>query len=354
MTKLGVRLALIGANNQGKEHLIASTVSVNATITCVAERDDVLRLKLERDFSDVGFYSDWSKMLDEEPVDENLGVDYNHLRLAFFDRWLKGLSPDAGEMPAVRIFVMGGGSGRRNAQGRLEHGGAWRAEKEWPLARARPVDYYLHSGGKANSLRGDGILSSEPPAGESPDVFLYNPRDPVPTRGGGLCCNPYFLAGGSYDNRELETRPDVLVYSTSPLTKEMEVTGPIMVTLWAVSSTPDTDYTAKLLDVCTCGEARNLTDGIIRARYRDSVANPSLIKPGDIYKYTIDLWATSNVFKPGHSIRLEVSSSNFPRFDRNPNTGLKPGEDAELLPATQTILHDLDHPSYITLPLIPR
>lgn len=267
-------------------------------------------------------------------------IDLDGIQLRWFDHWLKEIDNGIMDEPPATIFVMGDN--------------VWRTEDDWPPPAAQYTAYYLHSNGRANTLNGDGMLSMELPNVEPPDVFIYNPRDPVPTRGGGLCCNSCFLPGGSYDNRELETRPDVLVYSTLPLTKEVEVTGPIMVTLWAVSSAPDTDYTAKLLDVCTCGEARNLTDGIIRARYRDSLTNPSLIKPGDIYKYTIDLWATSNVFKRGHSIRIEVSSSNFPRFDRNPNTGLKPGEDAELLPATQTVLHDLDHPSHVILPLMPR
>jgi putative CocE/NonD family hydrolase len=162
------------------------------------------------------------------------------------------------------------------------------------------------------------------------------------------------MANGAFDQQEIEARQDVLVYSTPPLERDVEVTGPITVTLWAASSAVDTDFTAKLVDVCDHECALNLTDGIIRARYRASSSDPSLIEPGRAYKYTIDLWATSNVFKAGHRIRLEISSSNFPRFDRNTNTGKLISEDTELKLALQTILHDSQHTSYVTLPIVPR
>ena len=230
----------------------------------------------------------------------------------------------------------------------------WRDEGEWPLARAESVNYYLHSQGKANSLNGNGTLSTQIPGEEPADVFLYNPADPVPTRGGALCCNPYFVSSGAFEQREVEGREDVLVYSTPPLGREVEVTGPITVTLWATTSATDTDFTAKLVDVCEHGCARNVTDGIIRARYRDSSSTPSLVEPGRAYRYTIDLWASSNVFKEGHQIRVEVSSSNFPRFDRNTNTGKLIAEDGGFKPALQTILHDSEHPSHISLPIVPR
>ena len=241
---------------------------------------------------------------------------------------------------AVKIFVMGDN--------------VWRDEQEWPLARARNTEYYLHSGGKANSRHGDGTLSAEGPGEEASDVFLYNPADPVPTVGGALCCNPYFASSGAFDQNDIEARADVLVYSTPPLEREVEVTGPITVTLWAATSAADTDFTAKLVDVCEDGCARNLTDGIIRARYRESMSSPTLVEPGRAYCYTIDLWATSNVFQRGHQIRLEISSSNFPRFDRNTNTGNLIAGDAELKPALQTVLHNAQHPSHVTLPIIPR
>ena len=269
-----------------------------------------------------------------------LALDMDGIHLRWFDHWLKGLDNGLMDESPVKIFVMGDN--------------VWRDEQEWPLARAQAVDYYLHSQGKANSLHGDGSLSPQPPSEEPPDVFLYNPGDPVPTRGGPLCCNPYFAANGAFDQREVEARPDVLVYTTPPLERDVEVTGPVIVSLWAASSQPDTDFTAKLVDVCEDGCARNLTDGIIRARYRESASNPSLLEPGKAYLYTIDLWATSNVFPAGHRIRVEVSSSNFPRFDRNTNTGGVIAEDAGFKPALQTVLHDSQHPSHITLHLVPR
>ncbi|MEK7807206.1 MAG: CocE/NonD family hydrolase [Chloroflexota bacterium] len=267
-------------------------------------------------------------------------IDMDGIHFRWFDHWLKGIDNGITDEPPVRIFVMGDN--------------AWRSEAEWPLARAQSVNYYFHSQGKANSLKGNGALSTQPPGEEPPDVFLYNPADPVPTRGGALCCNPYFAANGAFEQSEIEAREDVLVYSTPPLEQEVEVTGPISVTLWAATSATDTDFTAKLVDVCEEGCARNLTDGIIRARYRDSMSSPKLVEPGKAYRYTIDLWATSNVFKRGHRIRVEVSSSNFPRFDRNTNTGGVIAEDTGFKPALQTVLHHAQHPSHITLPIVPR
>ena len=267
-------------------------------------------------------------------------VDLDGLQLRWFDYWLKGIDNGILDEPPVRIFVMGDN--------------VWRDEREWPLARAQPTSYYLHSEGRANSLNGNGVLSPDPLGEEPPDVFLYNPTNPVPSMGGPLCCNPYFMASGASDQRQIEARDDVLVYSTPPLQGDLEVTGPVTVVLWATTSALDTDFTAKLVDVCEHGCATNLTDGIIRARYRDSMSTPSLLEPGRAYCYTIDLWATSNVFKQGHRIRLEVSSSNFPRFDRNTNTGNLIAEDTQLRPAMQTVLHDSEHPSHITLPIVPR
>ena len=169
-----------------------------------------------------------------------------------------------------------------------------------------------------------------------------------------MCCNPHFAKNGSFDQRKVEDSSDVLVYTTPQLNSDVEVTGPITVNLWAISTAPDTDFTAKLVDVCEDGCARKLTDGIIRARYRDSMSDPSLITPNEPTCYNIDLWATSNCFKKGHCIRIEISSSNFPRFDRNPNTGGIVAADKVLSPALQKILHTSNYPSYITLPIIPR
>jgi putative CocE/NonD family hydrolase len=271
---------------------------------------------------------------------ESFAIDLEGMQLRWYDHWLKGLDNGVRQDAPVRLFVMGEN--------------VWREEQEWPLARTQFTPYYLHSRGKANSLHGDGVLSPEEPGSEQPDRFLYDPRHPVPTRGGPLCCWPGALPQGGYDQTPVETRQDVLVYTTPPLQEDVEVTGPVTVTLYAASSAVDTDFTAKLVDVHPSGWAQNLTDGIIRARYRQGTVQAEPIVPGQVYEYTIDLWATSNVFKVGHCIRLEISSSNFPRFDRNPNTGGELATETELLPAIQTVYHDGTSPSHVTLPLIPR
>ena len=270
----------------------------------------------------------------------SLALDLQGAMLRFCDYWLKGEEHRlVGEKP-VRIFVMGQNE--------------WREEDEWPLARAEYLNYHLHSRGKANSLNGDGWLSPETPRDEPPDVYVYNPFDPVPTRGGSLIGNITPLSPGAYDQRSVEARPDVLVYTTPPLDEATEVTGPVSVTLFASSSTSDTDFTAKLVDVSESGYARNLTDGIIRARYRVPREPASPIEPGRVYEYKIDLWATSNLFRKGHRIRLDVSSSNFPRFDRNTNTGEPIGTDTSFVSALQTVLHSPEYPSHVTLPIVPR
>ena len=269
----------------------------------------------------------------------SLAMDLQGTVLRYYDHWLKGEDNGVPDDKPVRIFVMG-----KNV---------WRDEDRWPLSRAVETKYYLRGGGRANTLNGDGELSLEEPGDEPPDVFVYNPIDPVPTSGGGLCCDPAFAPPGAYDQRPTEARGDVLVYSTPPLERDVEVTGPVSVTLYASSSAPDTDFTAKLVDVEPCGYARNLTDGIIRARYRRPREPASLIEPGQVYELAIDLLATSNVFEAGHRIRLEVSSSNFPRFDRNANTGAPIGADATFNPALQTVLHTRGHASHVTLPVVP-
>ncbi|MDQ6601172.1 MAG: CocE/NonD family hydrolase [Chloroflexota bacterium] len=267
-------------------------------------------------------------------------IDVDGIHLRWYDRWLRSIENGMDAEPPVRLFVMGTNR--------------WRSENEWPLARTEWQEWFLHSGGKANSLHGDGALSRESPAAsEPPDSYAYNPRNPVPTMGGGLCCNAVFNLGGAYDQRSVETREDVLVYTTLPLEQPVEVTGPIKLILCASSSAPDTDWTAKLVDVSPCGYARNLTDGILRARYRTSMREGTPITPGDVIEYEIDLWSTSNIFLPGHSIRLEISSSNFPRFDRNPNTGELPGHSAEMISALQTVFHSSEHPSRLILPVVP-
>ena len=270
----------------------------------------------------------------------SLAQDLHGQVLRFFDYWLKDEDDGVAGEQSINVFVMGEN--------------VWRAEEEWPLSRAGDVKYHIHSQGKASTLNGDGWLSEESPGNEATDVYVYNPIDPVPTRGGALCCDEALLQPGAFDQRPIEARPDVLVYTTPPLDQYMEVTGPVTMTLYASSSARDTDFTAKLLDVSPDGYARNLTDGIIRARYRTPRAPARLIEPGEIYEYEIDLGATSNLFRRGHSIRLEISSSNFPRFDRNANTGEPIGTDAGFVSALQTIYHSTEYPSHVTLPVVPR
>ncbi|HUV62726.1 MAG TPA: CocE/NonD family hydrolase, partial [Sedimentisphaerales bacterium] len=192
---------------------------------------------------------------------------------------------------------------------------------------------------------------TEKPSDEPPDEFVYDPNDPVPTAGG---CNLVGCPAGPRDQNEVEKRNDVLVFTSEELKNEVEVTGPVKVILYAATTAKDTDWTAKLVDVHPDGRAFNLCDGIIRARYRESRDNPSLITPGQVYRYEIDLWVTSNAFLPGHRIRVEISSSNFPRFDRNPNTGEAFGTGTKLVKATQTVLHNGEHPSHVLLPVIPQ
>jgi len=226
----------------------------------------------------------------------------------------------------------------------------WRDEQEWPLARTRYTPYYLHSQGQANSLHGDGRLDPAVPGEETPDSFVYDPNDPVPTCGG----NTLIIPMGVQDQRQVETRQDVLVYTSAPMTIPLEVTGPIVVHLFVASSAPDTDFTAKLVDVRPDGYTQNLADGIVRTRYRASRMQPALLTPGQVTEVTIDLWATSHVFLPGHSLRLDISSSNFPRFDRNLNTGEDQATGTRWQTAAQTILHDQRYPSHVLLPVIPR
>jgi putative CocE/NonD family hydrolase len=192
------------------------------------------------------------------------------------------------------------------------------------------------------------------PKNEPPDRFVYDPGSPVPSKAGPICCTFSNEPAGAVDQRDVESRHDVLVYTSEPLREPLEVTGPIEVVLWAASDARDTDFTAKLVDVAPDGTAINLADSAVRARYRDSVTAPTLLEPGAVNRYRIDLVATSNVFLPGHRVRVEISSSNFPRFDRNPNTGELPGLATETRPAAQTIYHDAERPSHIVLPVVLR
>ena len=266
-------------------------------------------------------------------------LELNEIELRWFDHWLKGIDNGADREAPLRIYVMGTNE--------------WRDEHEWPLARTRLTPYYLHSGGSANSLVGDGTLSTEAPAAEPCDRYDYNPVFPTPTRGGGTCCSPEIVDWGAFDQRPVEFRNDVLVYTSEPLEDDLEVTGPVIVKLHASTDGRDTDFTAKLVDVHPDGNAKNLCDGIIRGRYRESTKSQKLLEPGAVYEFTIDLWITSNVFKKGHRIRVDISSSNFPRFDRNLNTGRTAADDTEIRMARQTVFHDRTRPSQIVLPVIP-
>ena len=255
----------------------------------------------------------------------------------WFDFAIKGVANRYATGPPVRIFVMGDD--------------VWRAEQEFPPARARLIRYYLHAERGAISVTGDGRLATAAPTDERPDTFTYDPANPVPTIGGRLCCGA-FTRPGPADQRPNEPRADVLVYSTPALDRDLEVTGNVSVELFAASSAVDTDFTAMLVDVEPSGLARLVADGIVRARYRRSTTKAEAIVPGATNRYVIDLWATSNVFKAGHRIRLYVSSSNFPRFDRNLNTGEPILGATRAVTARQNVYHDAARPSALLLPVI--
>jgi putative CocE/NonD family hydrolase len=297
-------------------------------------------------------------------VDDNLAPDFLTLRLRWFDCWLKGVDNGVAREPAVRLFVMGGGSGRRNAVGRMDHGGRWRAERDWPIPDARNTAYYLH---------GDGRLALTPaPEGAAPLTYDYDPDRPVPTIGGTVTSGKPVMVGGAFDQREgprffglhepylpLAARSDVLVFETEPLAQDTEVTGPIVAHLHIVSDRPDTDFTLKLIDVHPPNEdypegfAMNLTDGIARARYRKSWENPEPLIPGEPTELEIAAFPTSNLFKAGHRIRLDISSSNFPHFDVNPNTGDPEGVGLTRQVARNTVYVDATRPSRVILPIVP-
>jgi uncharacterized protein len=256
------------------------------------------------------------------------------LQMEWFDQWLMGKDTPLLSKPPVKIFLMGANR--------------WLEAREWPPEGAAPKAFYLESAGQANSLLGDGTLSSREPTGAA-DRFAFDPNTPVPTRGGAVCCNPKIFPWGPMDQRGIEERKDVLVYTTRPLRRDLEVAGPVKVVLYVATTARDTDFTAKLVDVFPDGSARNLTDGILRLRYRNSLEKPELAKPGEVYRITVDAGVTGNVFLKGHRIRVEVSSSNFPRFDRNSNTGGRIADAVKLSKATQTIYHDAQHPSALVL-----
>ena len=266
-------------------------------------------------------------------------VEANHLQLRWYDYWLKGIDNGLASEAPVKLFVMG-----RNE---------WVYEREYPLERTDYRAFYFSSGGKANGSAGDGRLSwTKPTVPSSSDRFSYDPDKPVPSVGGNNCCGTP-TAAGPQDQRSIEKRQDVLVYTSDVLTEELEVTGPVKVVLHAASDAVDTDFVAKLVDVYPDGTSYNMAEGIVRARYRESLSKPSLMKPGQIYRFEIDLVGTSVAFQKGHRIRVHVTSSHFPQFDRNPNTGAAFGTTDKVRIAQQTIYHDAERPSHVLLPVIP-
>lgn len=294
----------------------------------------------------------------------NLAADLTALRKRWFDRHLKGERNGVDEEPAVRIFVMGGGSGRRNAQGRLDHGGRWRAEAAWPPPDAKPVRFFLHA---------DGTLAESQPKAAAARTFRYDPRHPVPSIGGTITSGEPVMVGGAFDQREgpafygseqagraLSDRPDVLSFQSVILTHDIEVSGAVEAEFWIASDGPDTDFTMKLIDLYPPsadypqGYAMNLTDGILRCRYRDSWEHPSPMVPGHAYPIRIRAFPTSNLFKAGHRIRLDVSSSNYPHFDLNPNTGEPEGRWTRSRIATNTVFMGGPRTSAVILPVMRR
>ncbi len=290
-------------------------------------------------------------------------INLNEFRLRWYDRWLKGVENGVDKEPPVRIFVMGDGDARKTPEGRLFVGGRWRTENEWPLKRAIATSYYLHA---------DGSLSEEKPAGSRPTAYRFDPQNPVPTMGGNVSSEGVLMLRGAQDQRcrpdfwlcrdslPLSARPDVLVFQTPPLERDMEVTGRLIVKLWGASDGPGTDFTAKLVDEYPpnadypAGVDLNVADSIVRARYRDSLKTARMLVPGQPQEFTIEMYPTSLVFRRGHRIRVDISSSNFPRFDVNPNTGEPLGQGRSWRVAENRIYHDAQHPSRIVLPVVSR
>ena len=294
---------------------------------------------------------------------DDAAIDLNAFELRWFDHWLKGVDNGIDREPPVRIYVMGGGDAHKTPEGRVYVGGHWRDEQEWPLARAKATPYFLHAGG---------VLSTEAPAAVAPVAYRFDPHHPVPTLGGNLSSQGALASAGATDQRcradlwscedgaPLSARNDVLVFATAPLAQDLEVTGPLIVKLWASSDSPDTDFTAKLIDVYppsadfAGGIDLNIGDGIVRARYRNGpTAEAQMLEPGKAYEFTIEMYPTSLVFRRGHRIRLDISSSNFPRFDVNPNTGEPLNDNRSWRIAQNTVYLDPSHPSRILLPVVP-
>lgn len=296
-------------------------------------------------------------------LDGTLAENYVQMRLAWFDRWLLGQGAQLADDPAVRYFRMGGASGMRTPEGRLDHGGCWRSASDWPVPGTQFLAWHLHA---------DGTLAPEPAGQEGVLAYDFDPSDPVPTIGGSITSGEPLMTAGAYDQRThagifgarlpyrpLGEREDVLVFQSEPLAQDLEVTGPVRIKLWISSSAPDTDFTAKLIDLYPPsadypeGYAMNVTDGILRCRYRKSWEEPEMLAPGEVAEITIEPMPTSNLFKKGHRIRLDISSSNFPRFDVNPNTGAPEGSAGPRQKAHNRVHLSAVHRSRVILPVVP-
>jgi putative CocE/NonD family hydrolase len=305
-----------------------------------------------------------TQLLGEAEFGPEAALDFNGIRLRWFEKWLKGANNGIDRESPVRVFVMGGGDGHKTPEGRIFVGGAWRDEQEWPLARTKYTPYYLHE---------RGVLSPEKPGAVArPVTYTFDPRDPVPTLGGNVSSEGTLMLRGAVDqhcradfwlckdSKPMSARNDVLVFQTPPLDRDIEITGRLIVKLWASSGARDTDFTAKLVDVYPpsrdfpAGVALNIGDSIVRGRYRMGLGKAELLVPGQAYQFTIEMYPTSLVFKKGHRIRLDISSSNFPRFDVNPNTGEPLNNNRRWKIAENTVYLDAARPSHIVLPVIPR
>ena len=268
--------------------------------------------------------------------------NYQEVTYGFFDRFLKSeASPAIEKLPKVTYFTMGINR--------------WQTSEVWPPAGARPQTFYLSSGGRANTMDGDGVLTSKPPAADAPDTFTYDPMKPVTSYGGNVCCTGTAITAGAFDQRKMEVRPDILVYTSEPFKEGTEVSGPITPTLYVSSDAKDTDFTVKVLDVYPDGRAYNLDESIQRMRWREGYETPPVwMEPGQVYKVTLQPLTTSNYFEAGHRLRIEVSSSNFPRFDRNMNTGGNNYDETAGVVAHNVVHHSKQYPSSVTITVVTR
>jgi putative CocE/NonD family hydrolase len=284
----------------------------------------------------------WAPRVGESDFGRAAGNVVDDAIVRFFERWLKEVPSDAEREPPVRLFVMGENR--------------WLAASDFPPSNVRPQDYFLHSGGAANSAMGDGVLDPNTPLDEPFDTFCHDPLWPVPSVGGHSCCFPEIAPMGPHDQRDVESRNDVLVFTTAVLTGDLTVCGTVTATLYASTSARDTDFAVKLVDVWPDGRALNLCDGILRARYRNGLDHAELLEPDTVYELNITVGSTCNVFRAGHRLRIQIASSNFPMYDRNPGDGgdIANATFLDLRSAMQNIFHDARYPSHVRLPIIAQ